>query len=89
MAKRKTNHLLKTEGYLWDAVADGTKTYEIRLNDRGFQTGDTLWLYRLKDDKTGGVDTTVDHLVKRISHILQGGQFGLEPRYCILSLEDA
>lgn len=41
MAKR---HELKTLPVYFDAVARGDKTFEVRKNDRDFQTGDTLVL---------------------------------------------
>lgn len=37
-------HNLKTLPIYFDAVARGDKTFEIRNNDRDFQTGDTLVL---------------------------------------------
>ena len=37
-------HDLKTWPPFFDALVKGTKTFEIRENDRGFATGDTLIL---------------------------------------------
>lgn len=34
-------HELKTWDTYWRALAEGRKTFELRQNDRGFQTGDT------------------------------------------------
>lgn len=78
-------HVLKTLPQYFEAVADGRKTFEVRLNDRAFQTGDTLKLVKM--DETGRFyDTFGQLLFKRITFILQGGQFGIEPRYCVLGL---
>lgn len=37
-------HELKTHKEPWEAVHDGRKRYEVRVNDRGFKVGDTLRL---------------------------------------------
>jgi hypothetical protein len=37
-----TTHTLKVVPPYFDALADGSKTFEVRRNDRGFQTGDRL-----------------------------------------------
>lgn len=38
------NHELKIWPQFYSRVADGSKTFEIRENDRGFQPGDTVTL---------------------------------------------
>ncbi len=87
-------HILKTVGYCWDAVASGAKKFEVRYNDRGFQPGDTVVLRRT--DAMGHVEWLTDalgcenghlDLTFRIGWMLQGGQFGIEPGYCVFSLE--
>jgi hypothetical protein len=81
----ETVHELKTLARYYDAVVDGRKTFEVRLNDRAFQTGDILRLIKTDD---GGMVTRNPPLCieKRITYILRGGQFGIEPRYCVLGL---
>lgn len=39
-----TTHKLKTWPRFFDAIASGAKTYEVRLDDRGFQKGDAVVL---------------------------------------------
>lgn len=39
-----TTHTLKTLRSYWRALANGTKTFEVRRNDRDFAVGDTLVL---------------------------------------------
>lgn len=84
-----TVHTLKTLDRYFDAVEDGTKTFEVRLNDRAFQTGDTLVLRRYEKTQIGHRPTIPFREVrKRITFILQGGQFGIAPQYCVLGLGD-
>lgn len=83
-------HTLKTIGHYFDAVERGEKTFEVRLNDRGFQTGDVLKLVRIEESgayspgREGRFSTR--HLLRRITYIMQGGHFGIETRYCVLGL---
>lgn len=79
-------HELKTLDIYFDAVARGEKTFEVRRNDRAFQTGDTLKLISVNE--TGFKRIATDPIIKRISYLLQGGQFGIEPGYCVLGLSD-
>lgn len=84
-----TVHKLKTLDRYYDAVAAGTKTFEVRKNDRAFQTGDILLLERITEAgfyTPSGTPGQVVSLRKRITYLLQGGQFGIEPQYCILGL---
>lgn len=88
-------HELKTLNIYWDAVAAGTKTFEVRRNDRAFQTGDILVLNRT--DERGRMDPLPKDLcgafpksqiMFRISYLLQGGQFGIDPGHCVLGLAE-
>lgn len=85
-------HRLKTLARYWDAVSDGTKTFEVRLNDRAFQTGDILELTKIDDCGNyvtlSGTRFEETILRKRITYLLQGGQFGIEPRCCVLGIGD-
>ena len=90
-----TEHKLKTWPRYWDAVADGTKAFEVRRNDRAFQTGDVLVLEKYDPDTHSYDFDGFDYgakpraLRKRITFLLQGGQFGIEPGYCVMGLADA
>lgn len=80
-----TEHVLKTVGGAWDAVERGEKRFEVRRNDRFFQSGDTVVLRRIGD--LGLPTPGARDLRFRIGWMLQGGQFGLEPGYCVFQLE--
>ncbi|MFH1685695.1 MAG: DUF3850 domain-containing protein [Candidatus Micrarchaeota archaeon] len=80
----KTNmHVLKTEHNCWQAIYNGTKTFEYRKNDRDFKIGDTLLLknYYPETESTGG------EIHCDITYILYGGKFGIPDDYCIMQLK--
>lgn len=86
-------HILKTEHHVWLAVKRGDKLFEVRKNDRLFQTGDTVILrklekdgFRFDRDPDAGRFSYQD-LKFKIGLILQGGQYGIEPNYCVFQLE--
>jgi predicted fused transcriptional regulator/phosphomethylpyrimidine kinase len=89
-----TEHKLKTWPRFWDAVASGEKNFDVRRNDRAFQTGDVLVLEKYNPEtrryETEGfeINAKIKSVRKRIAFLLQGGQFGIEPGYCVLGLED-
>ena len=80
-------HILKTWPEQWDAIDRGDKTFEARRDDRGFSVGDALVLRRFCPGEgvtmMGGapVDQTV-----WVTHILRGGQFGIEPGHVVMSV---
>ncbi len=44
------NHILKIWPQYYSRVSDGSKTFEVRNNDRGFQSGDTVTLREWNPD---------------------------------------
>lgn len=95
MADTKKTHILKTWPPYYDAVASGEKNFEVRRDDRGFQKGDVLVLQRTEEATAfhGHVECDFDGKVKfeirkRITWILTGGQFGVEPGYVVMGLAD-
>lgn len=63
-------------------VAAKTKRAEVRRNDRDFWVGDKLWL---QEWHNGGY--TGNEIRTRITHILPGGQYGVDLDYSVLSIE--
>jgi hypothetical protein len=83
-------HELKTDPDVFDAVADGRKTHEIRCNDRDFKVGDGLLLRRTR--YTGRtmslgmpLEYTGEELRRVVSHVLLGPVYGIKDGWAILS----
>lgn len=95
------SHILKCEETYFLALLEGRKNFEVRRNDRGFQTGDAIVVERVRtmEGRTsfvneGGVAVGLDRRRAHkqyftITYILQGGQFGIEPAFCVMGLRRA
>lgn len=87
-------HVLKTLGRYWDRIASGEKNFEVRRDDRGFQKGDILVLRKTCNEMPNTYEPPIGNrfgyqdIRKRVTWILTGGQFGIEPGYVVMSLED-
>lgn len=80
-----TEHDLKVVPPLFDFVASGCKTFEVRRDDRGFQSGDTLLLR----EWTGPGDEYTGRWMRRvITYVLrEGEQFGVMPGFVVLGMK--
>lgn len=76
-------HELKTWPQYFEQVVAGQKQFEIRKNDRDFQVGDVLVLDEYCPDRKV---YTGNYAIVKIEYILHGGQFGIEPGYCVMSI---
>lgn len=76
-------HDLKTWPQFYAAVADGSKPFEARENDRQFNVGDTL---NLREWDPATREYTGRSTQRRVSYVLQGGAFGIERGHCIMGL---
>lgn len=76
-------HELKCWNPFFAAVLNDTKPFEVRRHDRPFAEGDELLL---RETLLATGDYTGRELTRRITYILVGGQFGIEPGYCVLGL---
>ena len=77
-------HKIKSDSPSFQAIVDGDKTFEARLNDRDYRLGDYLllqeWYPSTQEYSGRGV-------VKRVTYILRGGQYGVEDGYVVMSLD--
>ena len=77
-------HTLKIEEKYWDSILCGQKSCEVRKHDRDFQAGDFIAFEVLREN---GESILADKFKYLITHVLKGGQYGIESDYCVLSLE--
>lgn len=75
-------HELKIKSEYLLAVQDGSKTFEIRKNDRNYKVGDWLHLRGYHNGQHTGLET-----VKQISYMFEGNdQYGLKKGFVVLGL---
>lgn len=75
-------HELKILPKYYEKVRDGEKRFEIRKDDRNFKVGDIIRLCEHDGKLFTGKDLLYD-----ITYKLDGGEYGLEKGYCILSIK--
>lgn len=80
-----TVHRLKTWAPYFNAVIDGIKPFEVRRDDRGFQRGDRVRLVETAE-RDGDWIPTGREAEYRITYVLPGGQFGIEPGHVVFGL---
>jgi hypothetical protein len=75
-------HELKTLTQYFQAVWSGTKTFELRKDDRDFQRGDVLILREWDGEKYTG-----SALCVKVTYILQNAEkYGLKDGYVIMGI---
>lgn len=85
-------HELKTDALVFQAVKNGYKTFEIRKNDREYQTGDLLLLnetlYTGAEMAEGkSLYYTGQKCLVKVTHVLHGPVYGLQDGWCIMSFK--
>lgn len=85
-------HELKTWPEFFALLWDGTKTFELRKDDRGFSVGDQLnlreWDPTTKEYSGRQEARTISHILRHDPDKGCAATFGLLPGYAILSLAD-
>lgn len=74
-------HNLKIAPSYFEAVMSDKKTFELRKNDRDYKIGDELVLNEFQGTYTGRTINV------KITYILEGGIYGLDKDYVILSIK--
>lgn len=85
-----SEHILKTWPNAFEAVRNGTKRFEWRFDDRGYEVGDTLILalFDPNDEYKWDWDAERERVPKlrvRVTYILRG-LFNVPPGYCVMSI---
>lgn len=75
-------HKIKLSHCFFDDVASGRKNFELRKNDRDYQTGDYLCLCEIKWERLTGRE-----LMVVVTYKLQGFT-GLSDGYCVLVIKN-
>lgn len=83
------NHELKIWPRYFKRVRDGQKTFEVRLNDRDFQPGDTIVLREWEPESdTAPGRYTSDLFFVLITYVFHGdGTNGVMPGYVVFGIE--
>lgn len=77
-------HYLKTWPEEFESVKTGLKTFDIRINDRGFTVGDILVLEKYDPTKDKYLD---ESFIVKITYILHGGRFRMSEDMIAMSIE--
>lgn len=70
-------HQLKTESGFFNSVVNGTKTFEVRDNDRNFKVGDFLALNEVSPDEVGNMAETGCCCMVEVVYVL------CDERFCL------
>lgn len=83
LSSRLRTHELPIWPACFAAVSAGIKPFDVRENDQDFQVGDALLLCELNPDTH---EYTGQTIVRWVSYVLPGGEFGVAPGWCVLGL---
>lgn len=76
-------HELKTHPVFFDPVFLGQKNFEVRVNDRGYRSGDILIL---KEYDPETEQYTGRQVSRRVTYLLNGGVYGIAADSCVMGL---
>jgi hypothetical protein len=78
-------HILKTWPEYFHRVVIGQKPFEVRKTDRDFQVNDIVILKEYDPERKEYLGGEI-HM--KITYVLSGGQFGIEPGYCVFGVTE-
>lgn len=74
-------HEIKLEYQFQQPILEGKKTFEVRLNDRGYQKGD---LVRFHVVNRKNVEEPIENELYEITYVLSG--WGIEANYVVFGI---
>jgi hypothetical protein len=77
-------HELKVASGFYPDLINGSKKFEIRLDDRGFLVSDFLWLREMNEE----MQYTGSWVLFQVLYILDNEKYGTRPCFVIMSLSD-
>ena len=79
-------HKLKTWCEPYNAVCEGRKRHEYRLDDRGFEVGDVLHLREFNHEMSEAGVYTGRWVLARVTYVSRGPDFGIPEGYVVMSI---
>ena len=79
-------HNLKIKNKYYDAIRNGTKTFEIRKNDRNYQVGDRIKFTPIADEANIIIPHNPNEYI--ITYVFNGGEYGLDEEYCVFGIRE-
>lgn len=78
-------HKLKIKKEYYELVRNGMKPFEIRKNDRNYQTGDFVSFIPVNEN---GMIIPHNKNKYLITYVFNGGEYGLNPDYCVFGISE-
>lgn len=80
-------HSLKCIEPFFSAIDDGSKTFEVRYDDRGYAVGDILILNRVNPDCPGIMNPADRPIILEVTFVLSGEEWGIKRGYKVLGFK--
>lgn len=78
------SHSLKIWPEFFNAISSGAKRFEVRKNDRDYALGDQIHFREFDPDKNDYTGRYIS--MARITYVMPGGEFGIDPDYVVLGI---
>ena len=81
-------HKIKLKKQFCDAVNEGKKNFEVRFNDRGYQTGDLIQFLpvNIENDFVSYIEHPVQEKTYEITYVLSGN--GIKENFVVFGIRE-